>query len=121
MVPIGQDFRINTETAKNQQEPEVADYGTGGFFVVWHSNFETVADPHSRSIKGRIVTGNNQFASPEFLVNAWTQDSQEFPGLGGMNGRIAVGWKSQSNPETTDNVIQGQFWSICGIYCDGFE
>jgi hypothetical protein len=121
LVPIGQDFRINTETTNGQREPEVADYGTGGFFVVWESNVSTGSDPDPRSIKGRIVTGSNQFASPQFLVNSWTKDSQHFPGLGGMNGRIAVGWHSQSNPETTVNVIQGQFWSICGIFCDGFE
>jgi hypothetical protein len=41
--------------------------------------------------------------------------------MGGKNGRIAIGWRSSSNPDTTSNVIQGQFWSICGIFCDGFE
>jgi hypothetical protein len=121
LVPIGQDFRINTETTNGQREPEVADYGTGGFFVVWETNVSTGGDPNPHSIKGRIVTGSNQFASPEFLVNSWTQDSQHFPGMGGRDGRIAVGWHSQSNPETSANVIQGQFWSICGIFCDGFE
>jgi len=121
LVPIGEDFRINSLTTDGQEEPEVADYGTGGFFVVWHSRVSAGNDVEPSSIEARIVTGSNQFASPQFLVNSWTEDSQQFPGLGGMNGRIAVGWTSSSNPDTTSNVIQGQFWSICGIFCDSFE
>ena len=119
--PIGQDFRINTQTTDGQREPEVAEYGKGGFFVVWESRVSAGNDVEPSSIEGRIVTGSNQFASPQFLVNSWTPDSQQDPGMGGKNGRIAVGWNSSSNPETTTNVIQGQFWSICGIFCDSFE
>ena len=121
LVPIGQDFRINTLMENLQEEVEVADYGTGGFFVVWESNVSSGNDPDPRSIEGRIVTGSNAFASPQFQVNSWTESSQHHPGLGGMNGRIAVGWHGRSNPETSGNVIQGQFWSICGIFCDSFE
>lgn len=121
LVAQGQDFRINTLTMDDQLEPEVADYGKGGFFVVWQSWVSAGNDVNPQSIEGRIVTGSNQFAGPQFLVNSWTEDSQHHPGLGGMNGRIAVAWHGKSNPETSGNVIQGQFWSICGIFCDSFE
>jgi len=121
LVPIGNDFRINMLTADSQQEPEVAAYGKEGFFVVWESRVTGGNDVEPNSIEGRIVTGNNQFAGAQFLVNSWILDSQNDPGIGGKNGRIAIGWKSQSNSETTTNVIQGQFWSICGIFCNGFE
>lgn len=121
LVPIGQDFRINTQTTDAQREPEVAEYGKGGFFVVWESRVSAGNDVEPGSIEGRIVTGSNQFASPQFLVNSWILDNQDDPGMGGKNGRIAIGWRSSSNPDTTSNVIQGQFWSICGIFCDGFE
>ena len=121
LVPQGQDFRINTLVEDHQTEPEVADYGTGGFFVVWQSKVSAGNDIEPNSIEGRVVTGSDQFASPQFLVNVWTEDNQLFPGLGGNNGRIAVGWHSQGNPDIAHQVIQGQFWSICGIFCDGFE
>jgi hypothetical protein len=121
LVPQGSAFRINTVITGDQLEPEVAEYGRGGFFVVWESWVSSGSDIEPRSIEGRIVTGPSSFAGPQFLVNEWTDSSQHHPGLGGKNGRIAVGWHSQSNPETTANVIQGQFWSICGIFCDGFE
>lgn len=121
LVPIGEDFRINTQTVDDQREPEVAEYGTAGFFVVWASRVSAGNDVEPGSIEGRIVTGSNQFASPQFLVNSWVLDNQDDPGMGGKNGHIAIGWHSSSNPETMDNVLQGRFWSICGIFCDGFE
>ena len=121
LVAQDSDFRINTLITGVQQEPEVAEYGKGGFFVVWESWVSAGDDVDPRSIEGRIVTGGNKFASPQFMVNEWTGDSQHHPGIGGKGGRIAVGWHSQSNPETSSNVINGQFWSICGIFCDGFE
>jgi len=121
LVPIGEDFRINTETTDGQREPKVAEYGKGGFFVVWQSRVSADNDVEPGSIEGRIVTADNQFASPQFLVNSWILDNQEDPGMGGKNGRVAIGWKSSSNPATTDNVIQGQFWSNCGISCDDID
>ena len=121
LVPQGQDFRINTLVEDRQSEPEVADYGTGGFFVIWQSRVSAGNDILPNSIEGRVVTGSDQFASSQFLVNTWTEDDQVFPGLGGNNGRIAVGWHSQGNPDTPHQVIQGQFWSLCGVFCDSFE
>jgi len=117
----GNEFRINVMTIGQQHEPEVADYGQGGFFVVWVSAVSAGNDIEPSSIEGRIVTGSNQFAGPQFLVNSWTDSTQQFPGMGGNNGRIAIAWKSGSNADTSGNVIMGQFWSICGIFCDGFE
>jgi hypothetical protein len=103
LVPIGQDFRINTQTTDAQREPEVAEYGNGGFFVVWESQVSAGNDVEPGSIEGRIVTGSNQFASPQFLVNSWILDNQDDPGMGGKNGRIAIGWRSSSNPDTTES------------------
>ena len=121
LIAQGSDFRINTLITGVQEDPEVAEYGQGGFFVVWGSGTSAGNDIEPRSIEGRIVTGGNQFAGPQFLVNEWTDSSQHHPGIGGKNGRIAVAWHSQSNPDTNVNVIQGQFWYICGIFCDSFE
>jgi len=120
LVAQGSDFRINASITGDSLEPRAADYGQGGFFVVWESSTGS-GDDEPNSIRGRIVTGRDQFASPQFLVNEWTEDSQQTPGIGGKNGRIAVAWDSQSNAEIARSVITGQFWYICGIFCDSFE
>jgi hypothetical protein len=121
LVAQGADFRINTLIAGDSSEPKVAAYGQGGFFVVWESTTSVGDDNEPNSIEGRFVTGRDQFAGPQFLVNEWTPKSQQNPGIGGKNGRIAVGWDSQSNAEFSGSTINGQFWSICGIFCDSFE
>jgi hypothetical protein len=121
LVAQGADFRINTLISGAQENPRVAAYEQGGFFVVWESGVSAGDDNDPTSIEGRIVTGRDQFAGPQFQVNEWTPEDQRFPGIGGKNGRIAVAWDSQSGPETPDSAILGQFWYICGIFCDSFE
>ena len=121
LAPLGSDFRINTLTTGAQGEPEVANYGPGGFFVVWTSAESVGPDNEPTSIEGRIVTGTDSFGSPQFLVNEYTLERQNHPGIGGSGGLIAISWFSASNAETSQNLIMGQFWNVCGIFCDGFE
>jgi hypothetical protein len=117
----GPDFRINTLVTGSQEVPRAADYGQGGFFVVWESVASAGDDNSPPGIEGRIVTGSDQFAGPEFQLNEWISGKQQVPGIGGKNGRVAIGWDSSSNAESNASVIYGQHWSICGIFCDGFE
>jgi hypothetical protein len=117
----GADFRINNLLTGAQSFPRAASYGTGGFFVVWQSDASAGDDIDFPAIEGRIVTGSDQFAGPEFQLNEWTSGKQQFPGIGGKNDRVAVGWDSATNADSSDSVIYGQRWAICGIFCDGFE
>jgi len=125
LVPQGDDFRISTLGTNLSAHPRAGDYGHAGFFVVWQGLESTGNDNDSTSIQGLIVTGANQFDGPQFQVNVWGMGSQEFPGIGGRNDRIGIAWDSDGNPEynpaISNGVINGQFWSICGIFCDGFE
>jgi hypothetical protein len=121
LTPAGSDFRINTLFSGIQADPKVGDYGKGGFFVVWESAVSAGNDITPRSIQGRIVTGSNLFVSSDFQVNRWIAGSQQQPGMSGRDGRIAVAWRSAGNEDTMEDVITAQHWSICGIFCDGFE
>ena len=121
LIAQGADFRINSLVTGAQNNPRAANYGTGGFFVVWQSDASAGDDNSPPGIEGRIATGSDQFAGPEFQLNQWTSGKQQLPGIGGKNDRVAVGWDSSTNVESLDSVIYGQFWSTCGIFCDGFE
>ena len=125
LVPQGDDFPLNTLKVNLNAHPRAGDYGSAGFFVVWEGLESAGDDNDPNSIQGRIVTGSNQFDGPQFQLNVWGTGSQEFPGIGGRNDRIGIAWDSDGNPEyhpdTDDEVITGQFWSVCGIFCDGFE
>jgi hypothetical protein len=117
---LGTDFRVNDTVTGDQDWPKVAPYGDD-FFVVWQSEVSSGPDGEPDSIEGRVITGANQFDGSQFLVNGYVLDSQGFPGIGGLDGRVAISWRSRGNDETSQNVIQGLGWSVCGIFCNGFE
>jgi hypothetical protein len=121
LTPLGDDFRINTVTTGEQSIPQVAGFGAAGFFVVWQSATSIGPDADPTSIEGRLVSGPNVFFGPQFLVNVYTTNSQETPGIGGREGFAAIAWMSRQHPEVMGQVIMGQLWRICGIFCDGFE
>jgi len=121
LTPLGPAFRINTYVTDDQTVPQVAGYGKAGFFVVWQSFGSSGPDAAPFSIEGRIVTAVDAFAGPQFLVNQYTSNSQENPGIGGRGGYVAMAWMSRENEVVMGQVILGQFWNICGIFCDGFE
>jgi hypothetical protein len=120
--PLGNDFRINALTELSQTEVRAAGYGKFGFLVVWQSEVSAGDDNNSHSIQGRMVTGANTFAGPQFQVNQFTSGGQTAPAAGGMNDAVAIAWRSFENAvEMNDHVITGQSWSECGIFCDSFE
>ncbi|HET6565269.1 MAG TPA: hypothetical protein VFG52_07645 [Xanthomonadales bacterium] len=120
-VAQGDDFRINSSTAGSQSWPSVADYAGNGFFVTWQSPVSTGGDSDPDGIEARVVRGINDFPGPQFQVNTYTTESQFQPSVGGKAGRIATVWISARNTETSQIVVVGRGWSICGIFCDGFE
>jgi len=122
MAAQGADFRINTFSAGAQGHVRTAAYGPAGFFVVWESIGSSGDDNDDYSVQGRIVTGGDQFTGSQFQLNVWTDARQRTPGIGGRGDNVAVTWRSSSgNAETTAVIIVGQQWSLCGIFCDGFE
>ena len=42
-------------------------------------------------------------------------------GSSGAGGYVAMAWMSRQNEVVQGQVIMGQFWNICGIFCNGFE
>jgi len=122
LAPQGDDFRINTLITGVQRPVRAGRFGVFGFLVAWESDVSVGADADPRSIQGRTVTGNGQFAGPQFQLNRWTSGNQETPAVGGMGDHVAVAWHSGSNQQSpNDDVILGQTWSLCGIFCDSFE
>ena len=121
MNPLGNDFPLNTLTEGNQRPVRAGNYGSLGFLVAWESSVSAGNDVDT-SIQGRTVTGNNQFAGPQFQLNVYTTGGQQFPAVGGLGEVVSVSWRSGSYiDQPTNDVIVGQRWAVCGIFCDSFE
>jgi hypothetical protein len=122
LSPLGNDFRINASSAGLQFAPRAGAYGSLGFLVLWESDLSVGDDNDPNSIQARRVTGNDAFGSAQVQLNRWTAGTQHQPATGGRGERVAVVWRSGGgNEELLDDVITGQTWSVCGIFCDGFE
>jgi hypothetical protein len=122
LSPLGSDFRVNTLTENTPGPSRVGAYGSLGFLAVWGSAVTAGDDNDGRSIQGRMITGNNQFAGPQFQVNGYVVGDQNEPAVGGMGERVSIVWWSPGiAAQPLDDVIVGEAWSVCGIFCDSFE
>ena len=83
--PVEGEFRVNTQTAGNQSEPDVAINPTGGFVATWASDG---SDGASLGVFGRIFYVNPTDVLPigiDFQINSFTAGSQS-------RARVAAGF-----------------------------
>ena len=73
-TPRGEEFRINTHTAKNQGQPEVGMNADGVFVVTWESQGSPGPDSDYGSVQGRRYYGHEIFTDgfESGDASAWT-------------------------------------------------
>ena len=77
-VPLGPEFRVNTVTTDNQQQPRVATDANGNFVVVWTSENQ---DGSGAGVFGRRYSSSGDPVGPEFQVNTYTTGFQYRPAV----------------------------------------
>ncbi|MBT99683.1 MAG: hypothetical protein CL902_13830, partial [Dehalococcoidia bacterium] len=120
---IGDEFLVNSHTGSSQQYPSVAALGDGGFVVMWQDQsghdggsswdirgqrYETLVDGD-----GNVTT---QAAGSEFLVNTWTNSTQDYPDVSSlMDGGFVVTWEDSSGHDGgSSSDIRGQRYDADG-------
>jgi hypothetical protein len=117
--PQGSEFRVNTYTSNNQNNPAVAMDTDGDFVVIWQSY-------HDESGRGVYAQRYNASGSPqgsEFRVNTYTSNNQERPAVAmDSDGDFVVTWSSygQDNSRTgiyakrynASGVVQGSEFRV---------
>jgi hypothetical protein len=125
LVPLGPDFRVNTVLDDDQSNPRVADLGPKGFLVFWESQVASGPDT-TGSIESRIVTGPNEFGSPQTQFNIWDNGGGQGPmGAHGWYGRASASWRTptieiEPGVVQNDDAILGRDIEHC-MFCDDFE
>ena len=125
LVPLGPDFRVNTVLDDDQSEPRVADLGPKGFLVLWESQVSSGADL-TGSIEARVVTGPNEFGSPQTQFNIWDDGGgQGAMGAHGWYGRAAANWRTptieiEPGDVQNDDAILGRDIEHC-LFCSDFN
>jgi hypothetical protein len=91
-VPLGGEFRINTTTTNDQDNPFIAMAPNGNFVVVWVSDLQ---DGSMRGIFGQRYDAAGFPQGGEFQVNTYTTNDQKQPGVAmDANGNFVVVWES---------------------------
>ena len=98
---IGPEFRINTITFSDQENPIVAATDDGGFVIVWDSLRQT-PDGRQGGIFAKIYNAEG-VSSTDFgiLVNVTTDSDQRYPFVVSEGKGFTTIWSSK---ETTRNV-----------------
>ncbi|NGX62239.1 MAG: hypothetical protein K940chlam9_01734 [Chlamydiae bacterium] len=93
-VVIGTEFQVNTYTESRQWFSSVASLSDGGFIVVWSTQAGTL-DRDSYGISGQRYDIFGNEVEGEFLINSYTQDTQEEPSVASFkSGGFVVTWDS---------------------------
>ena len=107
-VPAGIEFRVNTTTANEQEQPDVTSLGDGGFVVVWQSE---VQDGDGYGIYGQRYDENGNAADSEFLINTYITSWQTMPSVTALeNGGFVVSWQS-GGQDSSGTGIYSQIFS----------
>ena len=89
---VGSEFQVNTWTTDWQAWSSVASLPSGGFVVVWQSDWQ---DGSSTGVYGQRFDSNGNKVGSEFRVNTWTTNSQWRPSVASLpGGGFVVVWQS---------------------------
>jgi len=90
-MPLGMEFRVNTETPLEQTFPSVAADSSGNFVVVWQS----LQDGSYRGVFGQRYASSGAPLGPEFRANDYTTSNQQSPSVAADScGNFVVVWES---------------------------
>lgn len=111
-VPIGGEFQVNSETARDQFAPTVAMNWKGQFVVGWISDHQAVTNPEDDPEKSVFVqwfdTDGTSVGS-EVIAHEYVKDAQEHPDVGiDAVGKFVVTWQSINQ--------EGQHGDSWGVY-----
>jgi Putative Ig domain/Bacterial Ig domain len=101
---VGAEFRVNTTTAQEQQNPSVAALADGGFVVTWQSWDQ---DGHEWGVYGQRFDAAGNPVDLEFQVNTEFSTHQQDPTVVGFaGGGFLVTWQSKDQ--------DGDDWGVFG-------
>ncbi|MGV6858948.1 MAG: DUF4347 domain-containing protein [bacterium] len=97
--PVGGTININTTSANNQFDPDVAMDANGNFVVVWSSEDGS----GDTNVVYRVFNNTGSPLTSELLANTTTSGSQQFASVAyGGDGNFIITWSSQGQDDGGD-------------------
>jgi hypothetical protein len=115
-APLGPEFRVNTYTPDNQQQPRVATDANGNFAVVWTSEDQ---DGSGAGVFGQRFSSSGAPDGPEFRVNTYTTGFQYRPAVSAAAtpNNFVVVWQDGTGPGggAPGRGVFGQRFATVGV------
>ena len=121
-VKVGGEFLINTETAGNQNIPQLTLLTNGNVVVTWQDTSGTLGDAQGASVKAQILDASGNKIGGEFLVNTSTFDAQNNMEITALdNGNFIITWQDRSltGGDAEVSSIKAQIFSATGTMIGG--
>lgn len=108
---VGAEFRVNTTTASQQNDPQVAVFSDDSFVVVWESLGQ---DGSSEGLFGQRYDSSATPAGGEFIVNAFLAGNQDEPSIVALaDDSLVVTWQSDGQ-DGDGSAVVGQVYDGTG-------
>lgn len=114
---LGPEFRVNTTTGSNQNDPDIAANADGSFVVVWTDQSGT--DGLSYGVYAQRYDSAGVAAGSQFKVNTFVSGAQYEPSVTTLvGGGFVVVWRSDSQDGSSAGVY-GQRYDAGGAVVGG--
>lgn len=124
LVPLADQFQINSYTTSFQISTSVAALADGRFVTVWESLGSVGGDVADRSIQGQELSTAGLPDGPQFQINTFTDSYQLLPKIAAdhRDGDYLVVWNSAGSfgDDNDSTSVQGQRFGR-RLFVDGFE
>ncbi|MCA1971595.1 MAG: tandem-95 repeat protein [Caenispirillum sp.] len=112
-TPLGANFRVNTTTADDQSEPQVAMAADGSFVVVWQSMGQ---DGGGWGVYAQRYDAAGVAQGSEFRVNTTTVLDQAAPAVAmDAAGNFVVVWHSRNQDAANSWGVYAQRYNAAGV------
>ena len=113
----GSEFRINTNTANNQQGAQISSLPDGGFIALFGSDSSNHAEPDTSSFGayGQRYDASGNAVGTEFRINTTTAGHQYYANAAGLkDGNYVIAWSSYGQDGSGGHGIYGQIYDASG-------
>jgi hypothetical protein len=109
-TPRGPEFRVNTYTIGNQDQPQVAVDGKSNFVVVWSS----YQDGNHRSVHAQAFSPSGARHGAEYRLNSYIQEDQRMPSVAAIaDGKFITVWQSfRQVDQSSGEDVYARFFDV---------
>ena len=106
-TPDAAEFRVNSTTSNQQQDPEVAALADGSYVITW-SSYEQ--DGSNWGVYAQRFSADGTPSGPEFRVNTRTDNDQNTPDITALaDGGFVISWTSYEQDGSNRGVYAQRF------------